>query len=112
MGIVSPVDQNTGTPRFCPCKVNTELHPSLMGVSSVLKLGPFLALTGVGTGKGPVLIRLVLDFHDHLDLYAGTVGQRGHAHSGPGMGSGLTVQLAQKLGCSVGNLGLLAEIRG
>ena len=37
------------------------------------------------------VVRLVLDFHDHLDFYAGTVGQRSHANGGPGMGSSLTV---------------------
>ena len=37
------------------------------------------------------VLRLVLDFHDHLDLDAGTVRQGSHAHGGPGMGSRLTV---------------------
>ena len=37
---------------------------------------------------------LVLDLQDHLNLNAGAVGQRGHAHRGPGMGSGIAVELA------------------
>jgi hypothetical protein len=40
------------------------------------------------------VLRLVLDLQDHLNLNAGAVGQRGHAHCGPGMGSGIAVELA------------------
>lgn len=47
--------------------------------------------------------RLGLHFHDHFDLDAGAVGQRSHSHGGPGMGSRLTVQFTQKVGCSVGD---------
>ncbi len=70
-------------------------------------LNPGLSLEGTRTFG---VVKLVLDFQDHLDFYAGSVGQRAHTHGGPGMGPSLTVQLAQKVGCSVGDLGLLAEI--
>ena len=52
----------------------------------------------LGRQQSPVVcsvLRLVVDFQNHLDFDTGTVGQRGHAHGRPGMGSGLAVQLAQ-----------------
>jgi len=56
--------------------------------------------------------RLVLDLQDHLNLNTGAVGQRCHAHCGPGMGAGIAIELAQKVGGAVSHQGLLAEIRG
>ncbi len=47
------------------------------------------------------MIRLVLNLQDHLNLNAGAVGQRCHAHRGPGMGSGIAVELAQEVGSAV-----------
>ena len=52
------------------------------------------------------MLRLVLDCHYHLDLYANTFGYCSHAHGVPGMGANLTVWLAQKVGCSGGDLGM------
>src|SRR4029453_16293035 len=46
-------------------------------------------------------LALVLDLQDHLNLNAGAVGQRGQAHRRPGTGSGIAVELAQKVGGAV-----------